>query len=104
MKIERKTRCTKNGKKYKKPRKPSGMKGIRIQPNRSLFADEEYLIDVVCICGTNCLMDEVSLETSFKHPVTLGGKKKTLLCMRCKQRYEITPQSNHFHVSSIGKL
>lgn len=74
------------------------MKNIRIEP---IAQGRTLLVDMVCDCGQNCLVDEASGEASFKHPVSVGsGRDKILLCS-CGKKYRLRPQETHIHIFSV---
>ncbi|MBI2639883.1 MAG: NADAR family protein [Candidatus Sungbacteria bacterium] len=75
------------------------MQSVRVQPV-SAASEKLLLIDVVCDCGSNGLMDKTTGDSSFKHPVVLGSSEaKTLVCVTCKKEYTVLAQSNHLHIN-----
>lgn len=74
------------------------MQGVRIQPT----ANGKFLVDVVCDCGNNGLLDQMTGEPNFKHPVELGtGEIKVLICGTCQSEYVMYTQSDHVHVTNL---
>jgi len=73
------------------------MKSIRIEP---AAGGRTLRIDVVCDCGNNGLVDEISGEESFKHEVKLGVEQDKILTCSCGKKYRLHPQGTHIHVFS----
>lgn len=73
------------------------MKSVRVQPG----GEEVIFVDVVCDCGLNGLKNVATGMPSFKHPVQLGGATIIVSCT-CGNRYELSPQRTHVHISQLG--
>lgn len=74
------------------------MRDVRIE---STEGGRTLLIDIVCDCGGNGLMDSDTGEKSFKHAVQVGiGPDKILVCLSCMKKYRIHPQGTHVHIFS----
>ncbi len=74
------------------------MKDIRIE---LLVNGRTLLVDVVCDCGNNALVDEATGGAKFKHEITMGDDRedKILIC-GCGKKYRLRPQKYHIHVFS----
>ena len=71
------------------------MQTIRIEA----ATDGKFLVDVVCDCGGNGLMDKATVEESFRHVIKLNtGEIKVLICNACQSEYAIRAQESHIHV------
>lgn len=77
------------------------MKSVRIQPTKQ---GEAVLIDIVCDCGNNGLVNPATGTWSFKHEVALASREDVnLLCNHCGATYVLHPQKTHVHVNEILK-
>lgn len=76
------------------------MKDIRIEPRDG----RTLLVDVVCDCGANGLVDEATGSSSFKHEVKIGntGQEDKILACTCGKKYRLQSQTTHVHVFSMG--
>lgn len=79
------------------------MKSVRIEQISTVAPHGRplFVIDVVCDCGNNGLVDEATGEASFKHPVSVGGGQDKVLVCRCGKKYRLHPQETHIHVFSV---
>jgi hypothetical protein len=78
------------------------MRSVRCEPS----AEGVMLVDIVCDCCRNGLLNEESGKESFKHPVQmLDGRRRPkivkLRCQDCGTQFHLVPQGNHVHVNQI---
>src|SRR3989338_181553 len=78
------------------------MKSVRIEPK----GGQTFAVDIVCVCGKNCLKNVLTGERSFRHPATIGESRPRstifLMC-DCGLTYSIVAQGSHFHVNSCAR-
>lgn len=77
----------------------STIMSVRIEPTEGGRA---VLIDVVCACGRNGLMDETSDQSSFKHAMAIWTMrpKNMILACDCGNEFTLLPQDVSAHVFS----
>ncbi len=75
------------------------MNSVRIEP----ADDKVLLVDVVCDCTRNGLVDSRTGVSSFKHIVQITGSPAgsfNLSCT-CGKVYEVRIQGTHIHVGNM---
>ncbi len=80
------------------------MRSVRFEP----FVDDIVLVDIVCDCRRNGLLNEETGKESFKHPVQMseGHRRPKIVKLRCQDcgtQFHLVPQNNHVHVNQIPR-